>query len=174
MTYAEPAPAMPAVEVSTWGRRFGAWLIDSLIFGIPFFMIMFGRIGAEMDAAGVIDPISGEPSQSAMETVMNDMLGFITGMTAVYYVVFALYLILMHGTVGSTLGKMATGIKVVKADGSKCDLPTAAKRALVYPIAALVPFVGGLIALLNGLWPLWDSKKQSLGDKVGGSYVVRK
>jgi uncharacterized RDD family membrane protein YckC len=174
MTYAQPAPATPALEVSTWGRRFGAWLIDSLIFGIPFFLILFGRIGAEMEAAGAIDPITGEASQTAVETVMNDMFGFITGITMAYYVLFAVYLILMHGTVGSTLGKMATGIKVVRTDGSKCDMATAAKRALVFPIAALVPFVGGLIALLNGLWPLWDSQKQSLGDKVGGSFVVRK
>lgn len=45
---------------------------------------------------------------------------------------------------------------------------------LVYPIAATIPLFGGIIALVNGLSPHWDPNGRSIGDKVGGTYVVRK
>jgi uncharacterized RDD family membrane protein YckC len=32
--------------------------------------------------------------------------------------------------------------------------------------------VFGLLGLLNGLWPLWDDKKQGLHDKVAATNVV--
>lgn len=168
MTYAESAgtPAMPAVEVTTWGRRFGAWLIDALILGIPI-----GIIGAMTagDSPSPVDPVTGAVDQAALAGMQGRsmMLGFIGS------VVFTIYVILLHGSMGQTLGKKVLGIKVVQLDGSPVDYAVAAKRALVYPIAGIVPFLGGLIALLNGLWPLWDSQRQSLGDKVGGTYVVK-
>jgi uncharacterized RDD family membrane protein YckC len=165
MTYAESAgtPAMPAVEVTTWGRRFGAWLIDVIIMAIPI-----GIIGA-MTAGDPVDPVTGAVDPAAMA----GMQGRYMVLTIISAILFALYLILLHGSMGQTLGKKVLGIKVVKLDGSPCDYAVAAKRALVYPIAGIVPIVGGLIALLNGLWPLWDSERQSLGDKVGGTYVVK-
>jgi uncharacterized RDD family membrane protein YckC len=52
-------------------------------------------------------------------------------------------------------------------------------RWLVQNIASLlsvVPFVGsfaGLFPLLDGLWPLWDDKRQALHDKAARTNVVR-
>jgi uncharacterized RDD family membrane protein YckC len=82
------------------------------------------------------------------------------------------YYILMHGLKGQTLGKMVLGITVVNEDGTPIDLGIAAKRAVLFPIASVVPYVGSLLTLLNGLWPLWDVKHQSLGDKMAGTLVV--
>jgi uncharacterized RDD family membrane protein YckC len=169
MTYAESAgtPAMPAVEVTTWGRRFGAWLIDVIIMAIPIGII--GAMTAGDSVANSVDPVTGAVDQAALA----DMTSRFMVLGLISTIVFTLYVVLLHGSMGQTLGKKALGIKVVKLDGSPCDYAVAAKRALVYPIAGIVPYVGGLIALLNGLWPLWDSQRQSLGDKVGGTYVVK-
>ena len=53
-------------------------------------------------------------------------------------------------------------------------------RALVYQgpgvVANLSPVLGflGLFSLINVLWPLWDSKRQAIHDKVAKTNVVRK
>jgi uncharacterized RDD family membrane protein YckC len=53
-----------------------------------------------------------------------------------------------------------------------------AKRFGLYnglSLLGAVPVVGsvfGLLGLLNGLWPLWDDKKQGLHDKVAATNVV--
>jgi uncharacterized RDD family membrane protein YckC len=42
-------------------------------------------------------------------------------------------------------------------------------------IVSLVPVVGSLgslFTLLDGLWPLWDDKKQAIHDKVAATNVV--
>ena len=43
-------------------------------------------------------------------------------------------------------------------------------------ILGAIPFVGyftGIYQLLDGLWPLWDSKRQALHDKASKTNVVR-
>jgi uncharacterized RDD family membrane protein YckC len=67
---------------------------------------------------------------------------------------------------------MAVGITVVNEEGSRIDFATAAKRAVVFPLLAVVPYLGSLLSLLNGFWPLWEEKRQSLGDKFAGTLVV--
>ena len=41
-------------------------------------------------------------------------------------------------------------------------------RCLVPLAGQFVPF----LSLLDGLWPLWDDKRQALHDKVAGTNVV--
>ncbi len=161
------------VEASSWGRRLGAFIIDNLILGIPIGGLVMTRVLAEMSAAGMLDS-SAPPSEAALNNFMNDMMGEFMLYGFIGSVISLLYFVLMHGTLGRTLGKMAVGIKVIRDDGTPCDLGAAFKRAVVYPIAGGVPYIGGLVTILNGLWPLWDEKRQSLGDKLAGTYVVRK
>lgn len=164
----------PAVEASPWGRRLGAWLIDSLLVGLPFGWLIISRMMNEFEASRdqLVDPATGELDQAAVEQLFvatTEALGPVGLLSAV---AFTLYLVVLHGTIGQTLGKKALGIRVIKDDGSPCDLLAAAKRALVFPVAASFPYIGLLVFLVNGLWPLWDQKRQSLGDKVGATYVV--
>ncbi|HVL50883.1 MAG TPA: RDD family protein [Actinomycetota bacterium] len=176
MSYAGTAPetpATPTVEASSWGRRLGAFIIDNLILGIPLGVLMVGRMLGEMSEAGMFEG-EAAPSEDALNTLMADMMGEFMLYGFLGSVVALLYFVVMHGALGRTLGKMAVGIKVIKDDGTPCDFGAAFKRAVVYPIAGGVPYIGGLVTVLNGLWPLWDEKRQSLGDKLGATYVVRK
>ncbi|HEX2052109.1 MAG TPA: RDD family protein, partial [Actinomycetota bacterium] len=171
-------PSSPVVEVSPWGRRFAAWVIDSILLGIVPTALLFFRMLGAMSDAGLLDPNRPPPSTLEMQEQINQiysgMAGEITLIGFVFAIIGYLYYVLMHGTVGKTLGKMAVGIKVIKADGTPCDMAAAAKRGVVHPLGSGVPMVGFAVLMLNGLWPLWDEKHQSLGDKVGGTYVVRK
>jgi uncharacterized RDD family membrane protein YckC len=169
----EPAPAPQVVEAAPWGRRFGAWIIDSIITGIPTSVYIFSKMMREFAAAGIFES-SAPPTPDDISRITNRVMDDLLLIGLISTLIAAVYFVLLHGATGRTLGKMAVGIKVIKDDGSKCDFAAAFRRAVVYPIGGGVPWIGGIVTLLNGLWPLWDDKHQSLGDKLAGTYVVRK
>ena len=82
----------------------------------------------------------------------------------------ALYAWLMVGRWGQTLGKMALGIRVVQSeDGESVSYLRALGRvASVWVLALFV-----LPLLLAYLWPLWDTRNQTLYDKMASTIVVR-
>lgn len=71
---------------------------------------------------------------------------------------------------GQTFGKIATHT-AVRLDGDE-DRPLGYVRAFIR--ALFPPFMWVLIisGLLDVLWPLWDSKHQTLHDKLVGSVVI--
>jgi uncharacterized RDD family membrane protein YckC len=82
---------------------------------------------------------------------------------------------LQHGMWGQTIGKRVMGTKVVTADTrSSISGQAACGRAAVYALVPAVPSVGGLFALINESWLLWDPRRQCLHDKAAGTVVVRK
>jgi uncharacterized RDD family membrane protein YckC len=78
-----------------------------------------------------------------------------------------LYLWLMIGLRGQTLGKMVVGIRVVDARGEIPDLGRAALREIVGK------WVSSLFLLLGFVWVLFDPRKQGWHDKIAGTYAVR-
>ncbi|KDN86307.1 RDD family protein [Kitasatospora cheerisanensis] len=76
---------------------------------------------------------------------------------------------------GQTVGKKVMKLRVVSlAHGGRPTDNEIWTRAGVWGGPILVPVVGGLVALLNGLWQLWDKPlQQALHDKVGKTVVVK-
>ena len=102
--------------------------------------------------------------------VFQLLLGRVGG-ELVNFVIEAIYLIVLVGGSGQTIGCRALGTKVVAADGrSQVGYGKAAVRWIVQIILFVLFFIPGLIDLL---WPLWDDKNQSLHDKAAGTLVVR-
>lgn len=159
--------------VAGWGRRFGAYLIDNILLGVPLGFYIFSNVSTQFASmAGSVDPVTGQPDPAGMESFMADIIALQFKVNLIYVALAAVYYIVCHGSIGQTIGKMAVGIRLVRTDGEKAGWAEALKRAIINPAAYLVPGVGGLAVILNGLWPLWDEKKQSLGDKVAGTLVV--
>jgi uncharacterized RDD family membrane protein YckC len=80
------------------------------------------------------------------------------------------YYTLMEGLFGATVGKFATGIRVVREDGSKADIQAALVRTVSRFIDAL-PF---FIPYLVGAIVIWTSpKRQRLGDRWAHTVVIR-
>jgi uncharacterized RDD family membrane protein YckC len=77
------------------------------------------------------------------------------------------YYTVMEGLFGATIGKFATGIRVVREDGTKLDVPSALIRNILRVIDVL-PFAYLLGAIL--VWT--SSKKQRLGDRAAKTVVV--
>ena len=129
-----------------WGQRFGAYLIDEVFIRIIAFLAVF--------ALGLRHNVGGRVVWLAM--------------AAAYYAV------LNGSEMGQTFGKRAFGIQVRDAtgDGGSIGPGRAGLRFVTVGLFRLVPFFG-LFTLLDGLWPLWDPRRQALHDKIAGSVVVR-
>jgi uncharacterized RDD family membrane protein YckC len=95
--------------------------------------------------------------------------------TAVAFVAYAT--VLYGGVRGQTVGMMAVGVRVVR-DGTHDALGygRAFWRALAEQflrILGTVSLILGVVWLLDMLFPLWDSKKQTLHDKIVKTVVIR-
>jgi uncharacterized RDD family membrane protein YckC len=91
----------------------------------------------------------------------------------IWVVVGVTYFTLLNGGKrGQTLGKMVWDIRVRDAATGGPLGPAKALRRYVVPLLTMIPFLGLVIALTDGLWPLWDPRRQALHDKLAGSVVV--
>jgi uncharacterized RDD family membrane protein YckC len=159
-----PPPFAPGTfQLSGWWRRVGAAIIDGLIIGAfaSVLLVPFGIGAATIDS----------------DTGIAALIGALVLTTLVFVVVAALYApYMMARTNGQTVGRMATGIRVIRANGQPMTLGFAALREvvvkwLVVGIANSVTF--GLAGLADILWPLWDEQNRALHDFVVNTRVVR-
>jgi uncharacterized RDD family membrane protein YckC len=81
------------------------------------------------------------------------------------------YFVLLEGIAGATIGKFATGIRVVNEDGTKLGW----SGAVVRNVARLVDAFPYFLPYLVGAISVWASPtQQRLGDRWGSTAVVTK
>jgi uncharacterized RDD family membrane protein YckC len=160
------APA-PGALAEYW-RRALAVLLDGLIVMI-FVFILFAIIGALIGDSSDSDSDGNE--------ALYALLGLAIGFLLAYPIAALLYLsTMMAATNGQTLGRLATGIRVQRADGRPIGFWWAAYRevlmkGIVLGIAGTI--TGGIAYLVNFLWPIWDGQNRALHDIVVDSRVVK-
>lgn len=172
----EPVVRPRPMVLASWGSRVGAYLIDSILLGIPMLFFIWDQmrpVMASLSQPGAVDPITGQTDPELLRNTIAGTAGMQLKFSLVSVLLATVYYVVCHGSMGQSLGKMLVGIKLVRADGANPTFTDALKRALVHPVAGIIPIAGGLVILVNGLWPLWDDNKQSLGDKVARTQVVR-
>jgi uncharacterized RDD family membrane protein YckC len=129
--------------LAQWWQRVVALLIDVAVLLVPGLVLALGAGGWFMGS------------------VLNLALGS------------AYYGLLNGGVRGQTVGKKALNIQVREATtGGPLGVERAVVRYLVDGIAGFLPALL-LFNLLDGLWPLWDSRRQALHDKVVNSVVIK-
>lgn len=159
-------------RVASMGRRFGARVIDFVILFIIYFV--FAAIGVAGSLGSVKDC---DPNAANYNSCINDAgSDFAAGFGAVIGVLAIaglLYEWLMTGLVGATLGKLAVGLRVVKADtGQKPGLGSAFIRWIIPMVGSFVCGIGQLIVYLS---PFWDKsgRQQGWHDKAASTMVVQ-
>jgi uncharacterized RDD family membrane protein YckC len=91
--------------------------------------------------------------------------------TVLSLVINVAYYVIMLTRFGQTLGNMALGTRVVDANtGGPITAGKAFVRWLSEAVLFLLFFIPGLLDIL---WPLWDSRNQTLHDKMAGTLVLR-
>jgi uncharacterized RDD family membrane protein YckC len=152
--------------LAEWWKRLVAYLIDGFAVGIPgtiIFVVLFAGSISQLET----DPVTGEITSGGGALVGSYIIGY-----ALYFAIGTVYFGVMNGGArGQTLGKMALKIQVRSATtGGPIGVGRGFGRYLItIPLSLVTCGLGGI---LDGLWPLWDAKRQALHDKVVNSVVI--
>lgn len=161
--------------------NFGYRLLVSIIDGIilsGITLAIFIPIILFVVIAGIALTAGSQPNQDILSILIFLISGFfslvVTGINVAYQIFFV-------GKYAQTPGNMITKTKIVGQDESIIVNNTVAFKRVLLPagltLLGNIPLIGGVIsglgALLDGLWMLWDPKKQTLHDKVAKTIVVK-
>lgn len=178
-----PGPAPGVIYQPFWGR-FGAYLLDSLIMGVPLGILGWVLVfGPWFEAVQATISSSGYPYRTPVLPQYWDVVPMqrIVTYIAVAAVIELLYFGAQVGMWGRTLGHRVIGAQVVKEEsGEPIGLGRALARSVVFwgpGLAGFVPGVGSILGLLGFIalfWAAWDPRKQGLHDKLGRALVVKR
>jgi uncharacterized RDD family membrane protein YckC len=182
-----PVPSTPdGVPLSGWWKRVLARFLDGIIIFIATLPLTFVPLRRVVTIFMDVMQQSWDAAQRGSSTapqvsaaLTEEMNGKIALVSLIGLAFFVVYEITFLALIGATPGKMAVGISVrLRDEPGPPPLVAVLKRTFVKEGPAFiesVPVLGfllGLFSLLNVLWPLWDSKKQALHDKVAKTNVV--
>ena len=104
---------------------------------------------------------------STVSTLLTTVLGSHgAGSAALGLLISTAYQVYFFTSTGQTLGAKVMGIKVVDLDGN----PLSVNLAVIRVIGS---YVSGALLGIGYLLMLWDSRKQTLHDRMAGSFVVK-
>ena len=162
---AATAPAAGRPALAGWWRRVGAQLIDGLII----------MAGAAILLVAITAPFSiGFFAGDEVGTVAI-IVGAVLALLCAALVALLYAPALMARTNGKTLGRMATGIRVIRADGRPITFGFAMLREVAVKtllVGAVSGVTGGIGYLLDVLWPLWDEENRALHDFVVNTRTI--
>ena len=151
--------------LSGWWRRAGALVIDGFIVAI----------GAAILFVAITAPFS-------IGFFANDTVGIVAVLVGALFAVLCVSIVallyapaMMARTNGKTLGRIALGIRVIRADGRPITFWFAALREVIIKsllVGVVSSFTFGLASLLDVLWPRWDEENRALHDFVVNTRVV--
>ncbi|MCW4021289.1 MAG: RDD family protein [Candidatus Bathyarchaeota archaeon] len=141
--------AEPRLEVADWGERFVAWLIDIILIGVfltptKYFLAWWW------------------PSFGWTPSFLRWVPFVDFGLDNIIYF---LYWLIMEGTYGQSIGKMALKLKVTRLNGEPLDMGLAAVesigKAFLLPIDCIIG------------WILYAGKNQRLFNYISETIVVK-
>ena len=168
--------------LSGWWRRAIAYVIDVVIINVVSWIIAFPAARDYIDAVNRMtdDILSGDPDGSGVMVVTEDMAGPLMTIGLVALVVSLVYTVVFLRWKAATPGKLALGLRVrLRETPGQLAYGTILARWAVESVnrvagfLPLIGFLGSLFWLLDHLWPLWDTKKQAIHDKVAKTNVIR-
>jgi uncharacterized RDD family membrane protein YckC len=150
--YASPEAVL---EPASRGVRFGAAMIDGLIVTALYIPVI---IAVFLNPTPTFDP-----------AVLLSVWGAVSLIGAIALIAVTIVLVKRNG---QTIGKKMTGIKVVRADGSKASLGRIFwLRNVVNGIPSAIPLLGYVYVLVDHLL-IFSDKRQCLHDKIADTIVV--
>ena len=142
--------------------RFGARFIDGLVLTVPVMIL-----------AAVFLPTLLRPASQPS----NPLAFAAFGLTFVVGVLVAngFYEVLMLRYRSATLGKIACGLKVVRADGSSLGWGVSVARYLMWNVVTSgIPYLNFILMLITSIMLGVDNEKRALHDRVCGTRVIHK
>jgi len=161
--YAAPAGTVAdapvrETELADRGLRLAAVFLDGLFAGlamVPFFIGLFAGIGPDGN----------------MDMGVGSGIAMALGGCACPGVIAWTGVVLWRG--GDTSARRRLGIRVVRRDGSHCGLARIFfARYLPVTVLGMVPFVGGLVSLVDALLIFRDDRR-CLHDEIADTIVIK-
>jgi uncharacterized RDD family membrane protein YckC len=159
-------PVAGQYALAGWWRRVGAHLLDGLIIG-AIALILLVAITAPFSIGFFVNDTVG---------AVAVIVGLLFWLLCVFIAALVYAPAMMARTNGRTLGRMATGIRVVRANGEPMTfgfamLREVAVKWLLFGVV-LGSITAGIAALVDYLWPLWDEENRALHDYVVNTRTV--
>jgi uncharacterized RDD family membrane protein YckC len=188
------APGGPTSSVPTtpdgeplagWGIRFGAYVIDAIlvsivaaIIGAPFVAKIVNAY-ADLFRESIDAARTGSARPNQLD-VYGEIWLPLLGFAAVSIVLNFIYQVGFLRWRAATPGKLMLGMRVrLRERPGPLEWGTILKRWVSQfgpNLLSLIPLLGliaGLYPWVDGLWPLWDERRQALHDKFAKTNVVR-
>lgn len=146
------------------GARLGARIIDGII--MFFAITLIGLVGFGGTATLVGDANSSAEVGAALTGFFGTLI-----LMAVVGIVYEVSLIALKG---QTVGKMATNVKIIRADNG--DVPGWGKsigRWFLPSVLWMIPFLGWILGILVYVSLTWDDRRQGWHDKAAGTVAIR-
>jgi uncharacterized RDD family membrane protein YckC len=162
--YAAPQYQGPQPRYAGFWIRLVARLLDGLVIGIPFGILL----GVFFVIGGVASNHTSSSSQDSQNAAAAAVFG--GGFLLLYLIALVVqvgYWIYFWGTSGATLGMRLLHLKVVDADTGG---PIGYARATV---RFLMSIVNGWACYIGWIWVAFDPRKQGWHDKVANSVVLQ-
>ena len=168
--------------LASYGQRVVAYLVDKLLGTGPLIVFawasgywLLGRkVLVHLDFGSGSMVVEAVPIGFMGDFSDSALLGIRLCSLAVCFAYFAWWAMTLRG--GQTPGKQVVGIRVIRRSGERSRWGyTFVRECLVkfLLIGQLANVTIGVVALVNGLWPLWDSERMALHDKLLSTLVVR-
>ncbi len=181
--YALGAPTTADGEpLAGWGTRLWARVIDGVILAVVTGILGFSYVRGY---AGWFERYLQQVTQDAARGVQTPMdMVAMQDQIWQYYLPLTLIAIgagLVYETfflvrTGATPGKMAAGVRVRRrGDPGSLTVVDALKRQALWALCNLGSLVLGplsFVPVIDGIWPLWDGRRQALHDKIADTNVV--
>ena len=151
-------------ELAGLGSRLGARILDAILAAVGMGILFLIGLGGL-----VLSALSGDEA-----AVILAFIAVVFGLALLFLLVTLLYEVTMIALSGQTVGKMLTGVRVLRADDG--GIPGWGKsigRWLVLTLPSQVPAIGWIITLLVYLSPTWDDRRQGWHDKAVATVVVK-
>jgi uncharacterized RDD family membrane protein YckC len=151
---------------ASWFQRVLGTLVDGFLTLVVAIPLIVGSVMASVELDLRTDPYTGETVEGPNSDVSGASIGLMV-LGLLILVAFGIYnQLIRQGRTGYTFGKAVVGIRLVKESTGE---PSGALSCFLRQLAH---YVDSLICYLGWLWPLWDAKHQTLGDKIMGTVVV--
>jgi len=185
MSAYEPLPSFPgessdaydrheAPELASWLQRVGAYLLDGVLVFALATIVAVATGHHDVFNTFKFQTVGGKQQLVPYGSKLDFFL-IAEGVLSLAYSV-----ALLASAWQATVGMRLVGIKIAReSDLGPVGVGRAAGRSVLvlgaYSVLQLIlRVVAGIVILVDLLWPLWDSRNQTLHDKAARTVVVRR
>jgi len=163
--------AAPLPYAGFW-ERVAAYLIDGLIVGIPFWLVVIAFIFMSGGLGMIIHrfPAGSQPMdpREAMALVGPFFMAFFLGWLVFLILVWLYFAGMESSARQATFGKSVMSLRVTNYEGQRISFGHATGRFFAKIVSGMIPFAIGYIMAA------FTERKQALHDLIAGTLVLRK